>query len=1426
MKYSIATILLLSMSIAVFATAGGGSAQLDMMSSGDMAVSFELIAGDPVISAFEAQGREFLSVEYDGAYPSGEQGHPELPVLRALVQIPFGATPRIEFREAHYEEISLPELGFGAPVRPVREPWVKLPGFVPPYEMDERAYSRDSYQYPSRVEVIDISTARSYRLALIEVRPVDYNPVGGTISIARKLAFDVYFDNADLVLTRRMKERYSSKRYDAVVKPLLANPTAFEDAVMWLPAESDLGYLIVAGDIYADSSHILADWKRHKGYSVKVRTVSELGGTREAIRSWIIAEYDTAVVAPTFVLLVGDIEDVPSFEGGDSGTESDLPYGDMDDGGYIPELFVGRISIADQGQLGHFLRRIIQYEQFDFPPENRGFANKVCFMASDDVSWWEFAQETQRYKIDTYFGPAGFHCDSIWARGNPSAGDQSRVAVEDGRTIVSYTGHGGYYLWDAPEWSLSDVRGLSNVDQYPLVLSNACITGTFRLAECFGEAWIRQENAGSIGFIGASDNSYWLEDDAMERATMDDVFGLNYRFAGGFLYRGLLAVHIGFPGSAHYYYDIYNLLGDPSLAVWLGNPQELIAIYPPMLSVGGVISVNVTADGTPVDSALVCATDGGVVHSVGYTDASGNITLSVAGAGMGDTIWVTATYYDMIPHLGFAIIGGGGAWFALDSIVIDDSAGDGDGMADIGEEIALTVFIKNIGGEDAVSVQGILRTADDGIELEDTTGDFGAIAEGSSASNAVPFTISLDNDIPDGTIKAMTLLVSDEHDSSWNIPIGLRVHAPRLSIASHSISDTIGGDGDGFLQPGESAELTVVVRNTGGETARFMALELAVAENPYVTVTTAMAGIDSIAPSESKPALTPFVVSASPSCPDPYMIEAYVTASDFRGPGGIDTIIIAVGAAGFAMDCESGPAGWMSDGVWHLSSHRFASPSHSWYSGIDGEFMYRDNYTAELITPEVAAPVDAVLSFWHYYSTEERYDSCQVHYSTNGGASWNRIAAYDGPDDRWRHARFDLSSMLTPGAPVMFKFSLSADIYCGGEGWFIDDIVLSSPKPVYLGAGGVEPFAGDASTDFRFIVTCSAPGGGIPSGARVVINGVSHGMTIESGAISTGARFQYTTNLVPGDYSYHYEFYFLGDTVRFPETGQIDGPFVSDAILTLDVGSSAEGITSTGARNDWEYGAPTTGPGSVPIGTNCWATQLHGDYSDSSRSRLILPAMNLSGMEKAFLCWYQWYRFQSSDSHSYHDGGNIKIAVAGTADTFIVHPQNGYDGTASRYNLFIDWEPNYGGNNTGNFWHFEAVDLTPWAGNEVTVLFDFGSSSRNVEAGWFINNIYLFGDNDTTGIAAGDATLPKQLAISAHPNPFNSAVALEIHIPEDGGKLRIFDIGGRQVADLSEGLSAGKNTITWSPDNLPSGIYFARVVAGGSSRTETIVLLK
>ncbi|MBN2541369.1 right-handed parallel beta-helix repeat-containing protein [bacterium] len=135
-------------------------------------------------------------------------------------------------------------------------------------------------------------------------------------------------------------------------------------------------------------------------------------------------------------------------------------------------------------------------------------------------------------------------------------------------------------------------------------------------------------------------------------------------------------------------------------------------------------------------------------------------------------------------------------------------------------------------------------------------------------------------------------------------------------------------------------------------------------------------------------------------------------------------------------------------------------------------------------------------------------------------------------------------------------------------------------------------------------------------------------------------------------------------------------------------------------------------------------------------------------------------------------------------------------------------------------------------------LIDFYGTQRPVSLKWDIG-AFEFGVNLST---------PEyELDIHTFPNPFNTFVNIVIKafgntVLYDNTQIQVFNINGRKIADLSEHLSLNLNyvkeqynrdelgnrtsTISWHPQNIPSGIYLIRVIYEDQYALKKILYLK
>lgn len=104
-----------------------------------------------------------------------------------------------------------------------------------------------------------------------------------------------------------------------------------------------------------------------------------------------------------------------------------------------------------------------------------------------------------------------------------------------------------------------------------------------------------------------------------------------------------------------------------------------------------------------------------------------------------------------------------------------------------------------------------------------------------------------------------------------------------------------------------------------------------------------------------------------------------------------------------------------------------------------------------------------------------------------------------------------------------------------------------------------------------------------------------------------------------------------------------------------------------------------------------------------------------------------------------------------------------------------------------------------------------------------------FNEGDPTFVDSGERTSPYRFTLQQnYPNPFNPETTIEYTIHEISQvRLTVYDILGSRVITLVNGLyDAGSYTVIFDAANLPSGIYFYSLYAGGLTGTKRMVLSK
>lgn len=101
--------------------------------------------------------------------------------------------------------------------------------------------------------------------------------------------------------------------------------------------------------------------------------------------------------------------------------------------------------------------------------------------------------------------------------------------------------------------------------------------------------------------------------------------------------------------------------------------------------------------------------------------------------------------------------------------------------------------------------------------------------------------------------------------------------------------------------------------------------------------------------------------------------------------------------------------------------------------------------------------------------------------------------------------------------------------------------------------------------------------------------------------------------------------------------------------------------------------------------------------------------------------------------------------------------------------------------------------------------------------------------NGLIGIKSSGSEMPNSFALyQNYPNPFNPTTMITVDIAESGIiKLLVYDVAGKEVSGIFEGYrTPGRYIFDFQAGNLPSGVYFCRLITGSFSETKKMILLK
>lgn len=425
--------------------------------------------------------------------------------------------------------------------------------------------------------------------------------------------------------------------------------------------------------------------------------------------------------------------------------------------------------------------------------------------------------------------------------------------------------------------------------------------------------------------------------------------------------------------------------------------------------------------------------------------------------------------------------------------------------------------------------------------------------------------------------------------------------------------------------------------------------------------------------------------------------DELVAGTDPLSPG--DYPGVPVVPAGFLEDFEADDGGLVvGGGTWEYGAPSSgpgvaASGSRVWATVLGGN--YRDDTRAYLYLPPVdlGATSHPTLAA-RMWLAGSNGDGVSVEFWDADTRTWEPVVAtspsYDSTDavglPAWRsqapRARYELVALSLDahaGDVVRLRFALRTDGTWVGVGAYLDDLAVFDEADDPDGDGlpgilaeiwdGTDPFVADTDGDGR-------------------TDGEERAAATDP---TNPAWFPGGPALTPGD------------------------------LLDFEAGPS--GLVAS--RADWNHGVFASGPGSAWSGSQGWATNLSGNYTDRVAEYVYLPPVDLGGVGASTLSFRLWLGGQNGDGLSVEAWDEATGWATLLAETPIYDATDAWGRPAWRYQT-----------DRGDY-VWAALPLDAYAGDVVLLRLAFRSDGSWVSTGAYVDDLAVdaeLSDPDQDGL--------------------------------------------------------------------------------------------
>ncbi|NVO01222.1 MAG: T9SS type A sorting domain-containing protein [Bacteroidetes bacterium] len=567
---------------------------------------------------------QFLNIEGFGKMT--EVGNPAVPSHNDIIAVPKNAHIKIIILESESQILS------GYYIHPALKPASERKGDPSPvFEMNEKLYNTDEFYPKSITDLVTTHQIRGNAMAVIQIHPVQFNPVTKKIRVYSKIKYRVVFEGLSKSFASIGNENTS--HFTNSMKNIALNSNSIPDGVDVSKMKSGTrkDYIIITHSSFLAAADSLAKWKNQLGYSTEV--VSKASWTVQQVKDSIAIRYNTWIPKPDYFLIIGDNEQVPGQTV--SNFVTDLYYSCFDGpSDYVADMAKGRIPVTTPTEAMTVVQKIINYEKnpvnlpsfyntavtcayFQDYDDNNSFEDRRFALTSEDIRNYLIAPSlgytvNRVYKTDAATNPTNWN-DGYYANSEPLPatllkptfawdGDFNDInaQISAGTFFVLHRDHGYEDGWGDPAYDKTNIDALTNGDKLPVVFSINCLTGKFLEPECFSERFIRKANGGAVGVFCHAEVSYSGYNDALAIGMFDAIWpnpGMAFSYTGsGWINPSSVISHSAINtmgdvvnqglyrmvetwGDDQYTHELLHYFGDPAMKMWTANPVVATATH-------------------------------------------------------------------------------------------------------------------------------------------------------------------------------------------------------------------------------------------------------------------------------------------------------------------------------------------------------------------------------------------------------------------------------------------------------------------------------------------------------------------------------------------------------------------------------------------------------------------------------------------------------------------------------------------------------------------------------------------------------------------------------------------------------------------------------------------------------------------------------